>query len=99
MPEMCQVLRECAIGMRTAGMSTRVVAREFNVNFPTISRLQCCIREFGSMSNRPQIRSPHVTMPAVDLHIRLLHLRDHLSPTTQTADENVGSSETNYPDS
>jgi transposase len=32
---MSQVLRECAIGMLTAGMSTRVVARQFNVNFST----------------------------------------------------------------
>ncbi len=33
MPQMSQVLRERAIGMLTAGMSTRAVARELNVNF------------------------------------------------------------------
>jgi hypothetical protein len=32
-----QILREFAIGMLTAGMSTRAVAREFNVNFSNIS--------------------------------------------------------------
>ena len=32
--------REHAIGMLTAGMSTRAVAREINVNFSTISRLK-----------------------------------------------------------
>lgn len=32
MPQMSQVLRECAIGVLTAGMSTRAVARELNVN-------------------------------------------------------------------
>ena len=32
MPQMSQVLRERAIGMLTAGMSTRAVARELNVN-------------------------------------------------------------------
>jgi hypothetical protein len=33
MPQMSQVLRERAIGMLTAGMSTRAVARELNANF------------------------------------------------------------------
>jgi hypothetical protein len=32
---MSQVLMESAIGMLTAGMSTRAVAREFHVNFST----------------------------------------------------------------
>ncbi len=44
---MSQVLRERAIGMLTAGMSTRAVARELNVHFSTISRLQRQFREFG----------------------------------------------------
>jgi hypothetical protein len=35
MPQMSQVLREPAIGMLTAGMCTRVVARELNINFST----------------------------------------------------------------
>ena len=34
------VLRECAIGMLTAGMSTSAVARELNVHFFNISGLQ-----------------------------------------------------------
>ncbi len=38
MPQMSQVLRERAIGMLTAGMSTRAVARELNVNFSTMLR-------------------------------------------------------------
>ena len=40
MPQMPQALRERAIGMLTAGMSTRSVARAMNVHFSTISRLQ-----------------------------------------------------------
>ena len=60
MPQMSQVLRERAIGMLTAGMSTRAVAREFNVHFSTISFLQCHYREFGSTSNRPHNRRPRV---------------------------------------
>ena len=42
----CLKLRERAIGMLAAGMSTRVVARELNVHFSTISHLHC-FREFS----------------------------------------------------
>ncbi len=68
MPQMSQVLRERAIGILTAGMSSRAVARELNVHFSTISRLQSRFREFGSTSNRPHNRRPRVTTPAQDLH-------------------------------
>ncbi|ROL51658.1 Transposable element Tc1 transposase [Anabarilius grahami] len=78
MPQMSQVLRERAIGMLTAGLSTRAVARELNVHFSTISRLQRRFREFGSTSNRPHNRS--VTTPAQDLHIQHLW-----RPATRTA--------------
>ena len=60
MPQMSQLLRERAIGMLTAGMSTKAVARELNVNFSTISHLQCCFREFRSASNQPHNRRPRV---------------------------------------
>jgi hypothetical protein len=46
-------LKECAIGMLTAGMSTRAVAREFHINFSSISLLQHRFGEFGSTSNQP----------------------------------------------
>ncbi len=80
MPQMLQVLRERAIGMLTAGMSTRAVACELNVHFSE-RRLQRRFREFG-LTTGPG--------PAQDLHIQHLHLQDRLRPATRTAAATIG---------
>ncbi len=90
MPQMSQVLRERAIGMLTAGMSTRSVARELNVHFSTISHLQRRFREFDGTYNRPHNRRPRVTTQAQDLHIQDLHLQDRLRPATRAAAATIG---------
>ena len=55
-----RVLREHAIGMLIAGMSTRAVARKCNVNYSTVSCLQHHFREFVSTSNQPHNHRPRM---------------------------------------
>ena len=69
MPQMSQVLRERAIGILTAGMSTRDVARELNVYLSTISHLQCHFREFGSTSNWLHNSRPRVGERLADVNV------------------------------
>ncbi len=54
---MSQVLRKRAIGILTAGMSTRAVAHELNVHFSTISHLQ---RRFGEFGSTNRLREAHL---------------------------------------
>jgi transposase len=83
MPQMTHVLRERAIGMLTAGMSTRDVARKCNVNFSTISHLKHRFREFGSTSNRPHNRRPRLTtLQQLRCLIKISH-----DPTNMLANE------------
>jgi hypothetical protein len=69
MPQMSQVSREHAIGMLTSGISIRAVAKELNVQFSTISHLQCHFIEFVSTSNpRPRVWC-HVDQRFADVNV------------------------------
>ena len=68
-------------------MSARAAARALNVNFSTISRLTRRFDGFGTTTNCPHARRPHVTTSAQDRYIQILHLCDHLRPAIATADK------------
>ncbi len=89
MPEMLQVLRERAIGMLTAGMSTRALACELNVHFSPISSKGVS----ENLAVHPTgLTTAHHVKPQEprNLHIQKLHLQDRLRPDTRTAAATIG---------
>ena len=88
MPQMSQVLRERAIGMLTAGMSTRAVARELNVHFSTISLLQDRLRPatqtaaatIGLHNQRISAQTVRNRLREAHLHARRPHWGLDLTP-------------------
>lgn len=89
-------LEQCqrAMGMLTAGMSARNVARHFNVHESTISRLKTRFRQTGAVVDRPRTGRPRKTTQREDLflvtssrHNRFMssrRLADRLRNTTGT---------------
>uniref|UniRef100_A0A673BCG8 Transposase Tc1-like domain-containing protein n=1 Tax=Sphaeramia orbicularis TaxID=375764 RepID=A0A673BCG8_9TELE len=73
-----------------AGQSSRAVARAFDVNHSTISRLQRKFGNYGTTDDRPRTGRPRVTTAKQDRYIRLLHLRSRSRPATATAAETIG---------
>ena len=65
-PGMTFEQRERAIGMLTAGMSARDVARLFQRHESTVSRLLNRFQQFGNVADRPRSGRPRKTMPRED---------------------------------
>lgn len=61
--------RNVAIGMLTAGMRNKDVARHFHVNESTISRLRTKFRQTGSVKDRPRAGRPRKTTRREDNYI------------------------------
>ena len=57
---------ERAIGMLTAGMSTRDIARHFQCHESTISRLLNRFQQTGNVADRPRSDRPRETTPLED---------------------------------
>lgn len=70
-------MRECAIGMLTAGMSSRAVARELSVYLQRRFPENLAVDPTGTQT--PDRRPCVVTTSTADLHIRILHLQDETS--------------------
>ena len=58
--------RERAIGMVTAGMSARDVARHFQRHESTISRLLNIFQQYGNVADRSRSGTPRQTTPQED---------------------------------
>ena len=65
-PGMAFEQRERAIGMLTAGMSARNVARHFQRHRSTISQLLNTFQQTGNVADRPRLGRPRKTTPRED---------------------------------
>ena len=65
-PGMTFEQRERAIGMLTAGMSERVVARHFQLHESTISQLLNRFQQTGNVADRSRSGRPRKTTPRED---------------------------------
>ena len=79
-----------AIALILQGRSQRDVAQQFGVHESTISRLVQRLRATGRLTDRPRSERPRVTTQRQDRRIRLVHLRNWLRTTTETAREVIG---------
>ena len=75
-PGMTFEQRERAIGMLTAGMSARDVARHFQRHELTISRLMNRFQQTGNIADRPRSDRPRKTTPQEDGFLTTLSRRN-----------------------
>ena len=82
--------RNQAIGMLSAGVSQRHVARVMNCNQSTISDRWNRYQKQGQARDRPRSECPHVTTAHQDRCTRLTHARDRFLPAAEAARHTVG---------
>lgn len=63
-----------AFGMLSSRMKTRDVARLVHCDHSTVARLNQRVQATGTRNDRPRPGQPHVTTPAQDCHMLLIHL-------------------------
>ncbi len=90
MPRLRAQERERAIGMLTAGMSAREVARRLHCCHSSVVRLQQRYLATGTTSDRPRSGQPRITTGGQDRCIRQLHLQNWFQPAAATSREIVG---------
>ena len=90
MPGLSETDRNQAIGMLAAEAAKREVARRFNCNVSTISRLQRRFQQTGTVRDRPRPGHPRITTARQDQQLRVDHLRDRFQTATDTARQIVG---------
>ena len=84
-PGMTFEQRERAIGMLTAGMSARDVARHFQRHESTINRLLNRFQQTGNVADRPRSSRPRKTAPPEDCFLTTSSRRDRFLSSRKLA--------------
>ena len=90
MPRIPNNLRELAIGMLDAGMSTEDVARHVGSSSRAIRNLRARFRTTGRIGDFPRSGRPRVTTRSQDRYIMNTHLRNRFQTATATAANTPG---------
>ena len=90
MPRLRQNDRERAVGMVQAGITHQAVEDHFNVSRITISRLIIRLRQTDRTNDRPCSGKSRVTSQREDRYLRLIHLRNRMITTEDTARRTPG---------
>ena len=86
-PGMAFEQRERAIGMLTAGMSARDVARHFQRHESTISRLLNRFQQTGNVADRPRSGRPRKTTPRENRFLTTSSRRNRFLSCRKLAEE------------
>lgn len=90
MPRLNNDIRNRILGLLECGQTQTEVARRFNVNRSTISRLVQRYNVTGSVADRPRPGAMAATTRRQDVYIRQRHLRNRTLTATSTANLVIG---------